>query len=585
MSSLGIVWQTSRKQVIAATAADSGYRLVLVVSKVLPGSPAAECGKIRAGDKLIAVQDESPDSRKVVIGMSQKQLEGIMRLFRSTLIFEFLHATDFGSGKSFFVQMRRNAETKRMDFVSLPDINGRKEKKASSEAQGRSEGKQDDMQKEISDALCIIEKSRKFSVMDELTTREKAEMRLMNKHIELLEDNHADVKKEERNLSTKISRMSAEIEEVKQVLYLFCDRCGFDINRNVCSHEKHGLVHSTAHFIEEFERLRADFIQKCDESPGLIEENFRLESQIDEQGEALSANKVTLRACQDELEVAAEHLATRKREMDEEYEKHRRDAVTSRTAAKEALEREMYVLERQMAELDDEEEKLVAEIEATSQEIDKEESSLHVHEKKLELAKLLMQASGEGEVFNLISHVCEFTGKPPEFVEMFLQDMEMDAEIQRLREREEALSNKLEQLSEEENRINRERKKHSKLQFNMLIHVGGKEDGELEEEREVQRKGSVTAGDISREVEEYILSMNPQLSVSSQVLRDFFLLRYPFMAFTEEHNQARRSPSSLLFLTAFLSDPPQEAGGARHLGNDAQRWARASGDCLQLRQT
>ncbi|EKX41339.1 hypothetical protein GUITHDRAFT_142044 [Guillardia theta CCMP2712] len=458
MSSLGIVWQTSRKQVIAATAADSGYRLVLVVSKVLPGSPAAECGKIRAGDKLIAVQDESPDSRKVVIGMSQKQLEGIMRLFRSTLIFEFLHATDFGSGKSFFVQMRRNAETKRMDFVSLPDINGRKEKKASSEAQGRSEGKQDDMQKEISDALCIIEKSRKFSVMDELTTREKAEMRLMNK-----------------------SAASVHVTG-----------CQLRSRRNVCSHEKHGLVHSTAHFIEEFERLRADFIQKCDESPGLIEENFRLESQIDEQGEALSANKVTLRACQDELEVAAEHLATRKREMDEEYEKHRRDAVTSRTAAKEALEREMYVLERQMAELDDEEEKLVAEIEATSQEIDKEESSLHVHEKKLELAKLLMQASGEGEVFNLISHVCEFTGKPPEFVEMFLQDMEMDAEIQRLREREEALSNKLEQLSEEENvrrpeeRINRERKKHSKLQFNMLIHVGGKEDGELEEEREVE---------------------------------------------------------------------------------------------------
>ena len=78
--------------------------------------------------------------------------------------------------------------------------------------------------------------------------------------------------------------------------------------------------------------------RKCNESPGLIEENFRLESQIDEQGETLSANKVTLRACQDELEVAAEHLATRKREMDEEYERHRRDAVTSRMAAKEALE-------------------------------------------------------------------------------------------------------------------------------------------------------------------------------------------------------------------------------------------------------
>ena len=60
----------------------------------------------------------------------------------------------------------------------------------------------------------------------------------------------------------------------------------------------------------------------------------------------------------------------------------------------------------------------------------------------------------------------------------------------------------------------------------MLIHVGGKEDGELEEEREVQRKGSVTAGDISREIEEYIFSMSPKLIMSSQVLRDFFLLRW-----------------------------------------------------------
>ena len=56
----------------------------------------------------------------------------------------------------------------------------------------------------------------------------------------------------------------------------------------------------------------------------------------------------------------------------------------------------------------------------------------------------------------MISHVCEFTGKPPEFVEMFLQDMEMELETQRLREREEALSNKLEQLSEEENVMRRE---------------------------------------------------------------------------------------------------------------------------------
>ena len=63
MSSMGVVWQTSRKQVIAATAADSGYRLVLVVSKVLPGSPAAECGKIRAGDKLIAVKGRTAVTR------------------------------------------------------------------------------------------------------------------------------------------------------------------------------------------------------------------------------------------------------------------------------------------------------------------------------------------------------------------------------------------------------------------------------------------------------------------------------------------------------------------------------------------
>eukprot|EP00960_Hanusia_phi_P057683 763627-Hanusia_phi.AAC.5 len=56
MTSLGISWQPSRKQVIAPTAADSGYRHVLVVQKLLAGSPAAECGRIRAGDKLIAVR-------------------------------------------------------------------------------------------------------------------------------------------------------------------------------------------------------------------------------------------------------------------------------------------------------------------------------------------------------------------------------------------------------------------------------------------------------------------------------------------------------------------------------------------------
>eukprot|EP00960_Hanusia_phi_P057687 763627-Hanusia_phi.AAC.9 len=80
----------------------------------------------------------------------------------------------------------------------------------------------------------------------------------------------------------------------------------------------------------------------------------------------------------------------------------------------------------------------------------------------------------------------------------------------------------------------------------MLIHVGKKEEEELEGERDRQRKGSIAAGDVAQELDKFILSMRPQQLVSTDVLRDVFRIRYrvlltpqltpnrfPFTAFTE----------------------------------------------------
>eukprot|EP00960_Hanusia_phi_P057684 763627-Hanusia_phi.AAC.6 len=161
------------------------------------------------------------------------QLESIIKIRRSAVILELQRATDVGPDKSFYVHMARvllcgrpltrwqrvDPETKLLD-VSLPVI--RKDKPV---PEPRRDTKDDDTRREIagSRAASMLEQEdeRCRRVVDPREGGDAADEQVADcappaslmrtrRHVELLESNNADVKQEERKLSTKISRHAAE---------------------------------------------------------------------------------------------------------------------------------------------------------------------------------------------------------------------------------------------------------------------------------------------------------------------------------------------------------------------------------------
>jgi hypothetical protein len=119
---IGILWKQAYRPVIAPTTADNGYRNVLTVQKIVPGGAAEAAGRIKIGDKLVAVQDAEQENRKVVIGMSKDAVRKVLRGDTGVAVsIELLRATDMGAKKAFVVRLVRTPKPE-SEGTKLPQI-------------------------------------------------------------------------------------------------------------------------------------------------------------------------------------------------------------------------------------------------------------------------------------------------------------------------------------------------------------------------------------------------------------------------------------------------------------------------------
>jgi len=119
---IGILWKEVYRPVVAPTTADNGYRHVLSVTNIVPGGAAEATGRVKIGDKLVAVQDAGQRNRKVVVGMKKDEMRRALHGDAGLAIaLELLRATDMGAKKAFLVNLVRTPKMK-ADETRLPQI-------------------------------------------------------------------------------------------------------------------------------------------------------------------------------------------------------------------------------------------------------------------------------------------------------------------------------------------------------------------------------------------------------------------------------------------------------------------------------
>jgi hypothetical protein len=111
--SIGLLWKEAYRPVVAPTTADNGYRHVLTVHTIVPGGAADATGRVKVGDKLIAVQDAGQSNRKVVVGLKKEEIRRALHGDAGIAIsLELLRATDMGAKKAFMVNLVRTTKLK-----------------------------------------------------------------------------------------------------------------------------------------------------------------------------------------------------------------------------------------------------------------------------------------------------------------------------------------------------------------------------------------------------------------------------------------------------------------------------------------
>jgi len=119
---IGILWKEVYRPVVAPTTADNGYRHVLSVASIVPGGAAEATGRVKIGDKLVAVQDDGKRNRKVVVGLKKDEMRRALHGDACLAIaLELLRATDMGAKKAFLVNLVRTPKMK-ADETRLPQI-------------------------------------------------------------------------------------------------------------------------------------------------------------------------------------------------------------------------------------------------------------------------------------------------------------------------------------------------------------------------------------------------------------------------------------------------------------------------------
>jgi len=265
---IGIKWKEAYRAVVAPTSADTGYRHVLTVQTMVPGGAAEASGRIKLGDKLVAVQDSGQRSRKVVIGMQKEEIRRALHGEAGAAIsLELLRATDMGAKKAFSVSLVRTPQIKN-EATRLPQIGklrtpntpsikqtgwakgvrlradmapadgNIKEYHSLSEEEGEAsasvkaavenatsnalapEAKGADADVDLAEEQEELKQLKRLKISDNLTRKEEEQLEVMKKHKEQLEEEARKHEERQAHLRAAIQDCESELNQARE---LFCD--------------------------------------------------------------------------------------------------------------------------------------------------------------------------------------------------------------------------------------------------------------------------------------------------------------------------------------------------------------------------
>jgi len=444
---IGILWKEAFRPVVPPTTADPGYRHVLTVNALVPGGAAERTGRIKVGDKLIAVQDADQQNRKVLVGLTKEEVRKALHGDAGIAIsLELLHATDMGAKKVFIVPLVRTPKVK-SEATKLPQI-GKKQPipntpsiKQTGWAKGvRLQGNLAPGEGDLKDyagteeerAMRLVDAQRaktlagqanadasfseehesegddelaaeqerlkalqKLKVSDKLTNREKEQLEVMKRHKQQLDEEAELYKQREIYLRSAIHACEEELWNARE---LFCDiarrATGNPLDPEKCLHKNHGAVHSLQMCMQEFRPIMDEFLTKIEKAPAFLPPEIAKERENELRERPITKEAAReLRDMHTALKHAEERQEKRISEMSAEVDRLTLQYEEEKQAIKAKTDEEIaeLVIKVQMREKQIEE--LKKQIEEMRDELDNIIEMKDVEEIKLRL----LQAEAEGD--------------------------------------------------------------------------------------------------------------------------------------------------------------------------------------------
>lgn len=575
---IGILWKEVYRPVVAPTTADNGYRHVLCVTSIVPGGAAEATGRVKMGDKLVAVQDTGQRNRKVVVGLKKDDIRRALHGDAGLAIsLELLRATDMGAKKAFLVNLVRTPKV-RAELVNdtrLPQIGKNnqvpptpsikqtgwargvrlrgdlapgdgdlKEYHSLSEEEGGNasmSGEEDE--NGLSGEQARLKKLKKLKVSDKLTKKELEQLEVMKKHKQQLDEESDKHAMREVYLVAAIHACEEELLKARE---LFCDvarrATGNPLDPPKCTHKNHGAVHSLQTCMQEFRPIIDSFLTKIEEAPAYLPPTIAIERTKEEQEQQWT--KETARELRDvtaALQAAEERQEKRVAEMAGELAALSLQYDEEKASMKAQTDEAIAALLAKIQLRDTEIQELKVQCEDMRDELDGVVELKDVEEIRLRL--LEAEAAGGDSDENQLKKVeilklaCRAAGLNQDSLQEALKDAAVRAQIELLKKHEAELEAEVDKLRASEDALNEDQKLHRRFKWSVMINVSKVDPDDVKTEESRQKAAQVQDDEIVRAVQDYVEAAPDEAEIFVRNINDYVHVRFPFLELSAEHKK------------------------------------------------
>ena len=578
---LGLLWKEAYRPVVAPTTADAGYRHVLAVHSIVRGGAAEAAGRIKVGDKLIAVQDEGrpQQSRKVVVGLAKDEIRKALEGEAGTAIsLELLRATDMGARKSFVVRLVRILKGKdeittlpkigkAQGILSMPETpsikktgwargvrlqgdlapgeSNLKEYHSLSEDEQGEDGNRSNSEDDVDYAnkQRDLERMKKLKVSDTLTQAEEQKLLLLKEQARLLEQERKRHQEREEYLHNKIRESEDELGKARLLFCQIAERAtGNTFDPPVCTHCKHGAVHSLQSCMTEFRPVIEAFLTKIEEAPTVLP-NANAERRAQEAEEEQKRKEAAreLRDAKAALQAAEERFEKRMAEMASEIEQQQTAYEMEKLELQEKTDEEIAALMNKIELRDKEIVFLKEQCAEMRDELDNIVELKDVEEIKLRLLEAELEGgdsdANQLKKVEILKLACRAAGLNRDALHEALKDAAVRAQIEVLKRNEAELEVEVERLQAMEAQMHGDQKMHRKFKWSVMMNLSKVEPDAVKEEEKRQKAGEVDDHEIADIVQQYVDEAPDEAEIFLRNIHDYVWVRFPFLEITDHHRQ------------------------------------------------